>query len=1185
MEPTVSTREILFILEAVRSGVVSAGFVMDFLSTRQGENEPIGEHLVRVGALTLEQYREIDSRLDLQVAPTKVSDSKPDLQVSDTRKIESKPDLQVSDTKVLPGSWSPGQPDTQSLDGPETVGSVDELLERIGRDQPGHFTIVSEHGRGGHAKIYRAVDQHIGREVAVKILLEQHAEKWGSRPTRVKPPPSIMRFVREARVTGQLEHPNIVPVHELGVREDGSVFYAMRLVRGETLARRLSQCRTLTDRLKLLGSFWDVCNAVAYAHSNGVVHRDLKPENTMVGQFGETVVLDWGIAKVRGERDEGAGDIKRQLSILKDSGITVDDGMAIGTPRYMSPEQVMGRIGDIDERSDVWGLGAMLYELLTGEPPFEGELVVEVFEKVASAPLRSLGEVCPGVPPELAAVATRALKKKREERYQSASELAAEVSAFMTGGRVQAYSYSSWELLRRFAARNKAAVTAAGLVLLVVLASLVVVTHAYRKEAIAHQREHVQRLEAKLSLAEAYLERADRLYQERRELATRIFAAASLRHNPTESFPRRGRGPSSGARHVRSSRLKTRAASLLFGTEERYLVGLERIIERQGNVPDLAFTSDGDLVWVDYDGSLVVWDLAKGEIKYEVQDAHPGKIYCLALSNDGNLLATAGRDGFVRVWKRGSTEPVLSLRPPDEIAIPVVAFSPDNRLLASGSRGTNAWLWDSETGNLVRSFEGHQGEVWGLAFSPDGRRLATGSWDEKAMIWDVATAKVQHILTGHSDGVAKVAFSGDGTRLVTSSYDATVGIWDTSKGSRLAVLRGHEGAVYRALFSPNDQLVASVGLDRRLVLWDPVTGDMLSSLIAHNGGIRALAFSPDGKQLATGSYDRSIRIWNLATPSVPQRLPVGQFITSVMHDHGATAVASLVRKLTVWGDDSQPRQILGDPRGPFSLALAPDGKTLAVGERLGDVHLVRWPSGEHVATLSGHEDTVLDLTWFPDGRRLLTGSSDNTGRIWDVEERETQHVLVGHDKQVLGVAVSPDAKAAVTVSEDGTARIWDPRTGVSTQRLDAHSDWVTAVAFSPGGELLVTASKDRSVILWDTAGFNEVQRLSGHEERIKAILFSGDGRRLITAARDGRAIIWDRTTWEPTLVIRESAGFQDAFLTADGKRLLLAAGKEILIYPLVDELNYDPDVVQVNAEENAGVRLDGFVLHHGVGQN
>ena len=317
---------------------------------------------------------------------------------------------------------------------------------------------AAELGRGGIGRVLLARDRHLDREVAFKELL---ANRGASEAT-------MRRFLREARITAGLEHPNIVPVYELAYRDDGTLYYTMRLVRGRTLAEALAERNTPDARLGLLGHVVDVCQAIAFAHSHGVIHRDLKPGNVMVGEFGETVVLDWGLAKHHDERGEApavggptGGD---------DAALT-QDGSTLGTPAYMSPEQAAGDTEQINERSDVFALGVMLFELLTGQTPFGRAAPAAVITQVMRQPAPSVTSVWSEAPGELAAIVDRALQHQPEDRYPSARELAADLEAYQSGRRVAAYDYSAWTLVKRFVGRHKAAVAVAAIaaILLAVL--------------------------------------------------------------------------------------------------------------------------------------------------------------------------------------------------------------------------------------------------------------------------------------------------------------------------------------------------------------------------------------------------------------------------------------------------------------------------------------------------------------------------------------------------------------------------------------------------------------------------------------------------------------------------------------------------------------------------------------------
>ena len=388
---------------------------------------------------------------------------------------------ELSDFK-LPGQEDPSL--TVSLEQNGHYSFCDsESKDRISKDD-------AEIGRGGIGRVLIAFDNHLGRDVAVKELLDVH-DSDGSSMQAV----NTIRFLREARVTGQLTHPNIVPVYEVGKRDDGSLYYTMKLVRGQTLTEALIECRSLKDRLKLLNHFVDLCQAIAYAHSRGVVHRDIKPQNVMVGQFGETVVLDWGIAKIQGKDDVTGEKLEEEIQLFQeDFSAKTLDGAILGTPTYMSPEQAAGKIDLIDERSDVWSLGTVLYEILTGQAPFYGKQHHQILNKVIESKLQPVRELCSDAPVELSAIAEKALQKERKLRYQTAKELADEVVSFQSGQKVQAYEYSLWELLGRFASKHKAPV----MVALVALALLIATgLGAYSKVVKERDEARIQRDAAK----------------------------------------------------------------------------------------------------------------------------------------------------------------------------------------------------------------------------------------------------------------------------------------------------------------------------------------------------------------------------------------------------------------------------------------------------------------------------------------------------------------------------------------------------------------------------------------------------------------------------------------------------------------------------------------------------------------
>lgn len=409
------------------------------------------------------------------------------------------------------------------LETARTTGAADRVkglsshLPRVG--ETGRYTVKREYARGGMGRILIALDNAVGREVALKELLPGKGSA-GTLPTSSTTPELVERFLREAKITGQLEHPNIVPVYEIASREDGTVFYSMKLVRGKTMAHRLQAIQrdgSLTDqqklaqRLQLLDAFTDVCNAIAYAHSRGVIHRDLKPANIMLGDFGETLVLDWGLARVQGQEEKtvqrkGLAEFSPSL-LQDDTSARTLDGAVLGTPAYMPPEQARGELDKVDERSDVYALGAMLYEILSGRPPFEGTNAQTVLARVLVLEPDPLKQTAPLAPPDLVSLADKAMARDRAQRLDSATAFAREVTAFRDGRNLSVYRYSRGELLRRFVRRNKAAVAIACVALAVIVGGA-----AYAFHSILGERDT-----AREALADADSEREAREAIEQRQ--------------------------------------------------------------------------------------------------------------------------------------------------------------------------------------------------------------------------------------------------------------------------------------------------------------------------------------------------------------------------------------------------------------------------------------------------------------------------------------------------------------------------------------------------------------------------------------------------------------------------------------------------------------------------------------------
>ena len=963
----------------------------------------------------------------------------------------------------------------------------------VTREQPGRYQVKRVFGRGGMSVVYLAHDRHVGRDVALKQLLPRPVEaKKGASHYNA-------RFLREARVTGQLEHPGIVPVYEVGQREDGSQYYTQKLIRGRTLLAAILAAKSLPERLELLKHFVDLCQAMAYAHAMGVVHRDLKPENVMVGAFGETVVLDWGLAKVRGQPDARQGELDAK-KMLRDANLGETlDGSVMGTPSYMSPEQARGDLALIDEVSDVFCLGAILFEILTGRPPYLGKDVSALLAKTVSEPVPDVATVQKDAPPELCAIANRALQAERGRRYASAKELAAEVLAWMSGTRVAAYEYSSLELLRKFVQRNRlaSAVAAAALVLLIAASGWIA-----RDSRLAAKNLVL----ARANLAGALLEKAHAAAQAARwSTAAALFAASRTQRDSLEAqwgaaiaegravrpllVIAPGAGEAWAVRLVQRDGLPAIAAAFEDGTVRLYdardgaelwkarahegaATALAEIPPRAApardrTAPQLSAPQGATIASAGSDGAVRFWDLRTGAPRGE---GEPGfrastggsEVLALAASPDGTLLAAGSLDGYVRLWGAGATAPIAAVKATaqEELGVSAVAFSSDGKLLASAAEDGAARLFQVPTLAVALQIASGVEALDALALSPDGSELATGArdgsihlyWIDRGAQPDRSTLQPDRS-TVQPDRSAPQPAAG-GALAAPLSAEA--------RGE----LKGNDRIIESLAFSPDGARLASASWDSTALIWDPETGQKLARIDGDRRGLTGVAFSSDGERLATSSVDGTVRLFGL--PPRPTVLRPGADVRAAV--------------------------------------FSPDGEYVATADEGGAVLLWDRKSGALADELDRHDDEVRTLAFSPDGKWLASGDGAGLLRVDDVRTR-TPRLILHHEGAVNWAEFSPDGRTLATACEDGAAHLWDVGTGRELFRL-AHPERVRGVSFSTDGTRLATACADRRVRIWDPAKGTLLQTLEGHSGKVRVVAWSPDGSMLASAGSDEQILLW-----------------------------------------------------------------------------
>lgn len=1039
----------------------------------------------------------------------------------------------------------------------QVADSDDAATPRMGTErlkQVGDYRIIREIGRGGMGIVYEAMQQSLGRSVALKVL-----------PSHNKPDElALARFRREARAAAQLHHTNIVPVFEVG-HEATTSYYAMQFIEGQSFDKVIEELRyqlntgnglkapvlsplsatslrgslttpsvkrpadttkliTRVERTSTVAPVDGQTDSAVDKHGMVVV-KSIAEGSTAESEFreyfrsvavvGNQVSQALGYAHARGVVHR---DIKPSNLLLDRNGVVwvTDFGMAkmdaepltrtgeiLGTIHYMAPERFQGQC---DQRADIYAVGLSVYELLTLSPAFEATDRLRLMDLIAKQEPPRPRTLNPQVPRDLETIVLKAIEKDPRSRYQSADEMADDFERFLEDRPIRARKAGVAERFVRWTRRNPLlsglSVTIVLVLLLVTVGATITAMFLKSSNNRAVKAEKTAQGRADELLRQSYVNWVNLAY-----LECRNDNVARAKEYLEKCLP-----------HQR-------------GWEWQFVASqcqtpLRSMSETGHSVNCIDFRPDGKWIAIGTGnflnrrgppGDLVVRDVWTGEAKFTKQGLDNG--------------------------------------------VTAVAFSPDGKRIASAN-GRSLNVWDAETGAQLFSKEGTSDDLLCLAFSADGSIIAGGfgrfnsSRVGHVQCWDAATGAVYgERLPGHRGGVWDVAFAPSGKRLAMTSENQ-IEIWDVGARESVTKLVANTGFIYCVAYHPEGRYVAAAGLDRAIRLWDVETGELVRTYTGHTGFVRDLAFSRDGRRIISAGEDKSVRLWNVGSESeIATFHGHTHFVNCVSFSGNGLIVASgsLDQSVKVWFATSEPQLTYkghvgeGHVRG---LAFGPHGGTIASGSfrfsgPTGRLHLWDPQTGRRLLEFP-HVEEVSSVAFSKEGGQLAAAHINGSVTVWNAQTAELLHRLDAHVGEVSSVAFSPDGSRLASVGEDAALLLWDAGTGSLVRASMGHQDYITSVEFSPDGGAVATASEDGTVRLWEAATGRELRVIRHPGGEARRAVFSPDGTRLVSTGgvdhRRGDVLVWDMRNGQQIMNLPGHTDIvYDVDFNSDGTRFATAS--------------------------------------------
>ncbi len=961
----------------------------------------------------------------------------------------------------------------------------------------GRYKIEEEVGKGGMAKVYKAYDPNVKRQVALKLMSTHLTDDDEFRA----------RFRREAEAVAALEHVGIVPIYDFG-EDDDQLYIVMRLMGGGTLKDRIHDGPiSIEEAAKTLRR---IAMALDKAHENGIIHRDLKPGNILYDEDGEGYIADFGVAHLAKSGEELTGT-----------------GALIGTPAYMSPEQVRGANDEVDGRSDIYSLGVILFEMLSGRTPYNADTPMGTALMHLLEPVPRVLEINPNLPPTVEEIIDKAMAKEKEDRYAKAKDMADALDEVIAGSYMPTQKMEDGEKVKEaVAVTQKSSGSKKGLVWgLLGVVGLAAGFFLFQGGFIGGDAD---------SDPDAGV--------------VSIIEEPSPTLKPTDFPPtlaptiEQTLEPTAEPTAVPAINPVSMSLSNIGQVSQVSILG-------RGTINDIAISPDEALVAVVGSLGVRLYDTDTLTLVAYFENSEGLNLNSVAWAPDTEnpRLVTGGQDGSVRIWDAETGQQLLN-PPAHQEPVNSVDWSPDGTMIASGSADNTVKIWNADTGSQRFTLEGHAEDVTNVSWSPNGESFVSSGWS--VLVWNIEGQFPLYESLRHSDQIESLAWSPDSQQLISASADNSMKLLIVQSADSSVAVEAQETTVYGVSWSPDGETIVqsagkniqvrnsdmgiqnsvgehkantthfewledgsrliSVSSDGELILWDTSTWKPLQKNSEHTGEKTSAAISPDGSKVASGSVDGIVRIWEAATGIQLEVIEAHEgSVNDIAWSTDGTEIATVGEDGVgrIWDAESyiEIRKLLGH-RGPVNtISWSPDGSMIATTSD--DLTIRIWNSEEgSEINQFGQVDPIRSLSWSPDGTRVALSSGNE---VWIRNSLDT--VIIGslvHDVAVNGVAWSPDGELIATTSEDKSVNLWDADRRIRVSRsMFGHSEASVSVVWSPDSTMIYTASEGGEILVWDVNSESQVHMLSGHAGKVAQIVLLDD-LVLVSAGVDGTLRIW-----------------------------------------------------------------------------